>query len=182
MPRDVLYNFLLKVHRQWYPYSCEQFIGGIRGRFGGWAPLLSENFTKLDMCFWNTDATGGNKVKIRLNFKVLHFDPTPHPGTCDVSEGEQPLYEFTVKFGNCIIKQNLNIALCLKTGRNYGQMDKLADGRTIRFLDVFGRPRAGGIKRSLLVILGTVTCIIPLSRSIGGKNSHERLQPPFKCF
>ena len=29
------------------------------------------------MCLWNTDAPGGNKVKIWQNLQVLHFDPAP---------------------------------------------------------------------------------------------------------
>ena len=42
---------------------------------------------ELDMCLWNMDAPGSNKVKIWQNLKVhvLHFDPAPPPGAWDVS-------------------------------------------------------------------------------------------------
>ena len=41
---------------------------------------------QLDMCLWNMDAPGSNKVKILQNLEVLHFDPIHPLGTCDVSE------------------------------------------------------------------------------------------------
>ena len=41
---------------------------------------------KNKMCLWNTNAPGGNKVKMWQNLYVLHFDPEPTPGAYDVSE------------------------------------------------------------------------------------------------
>ena len=47
------------------------------------------------------------------------------------------------KFGNCIITQTLNIALCKRDGI----MDKQADGRTIQLLDACsGFFRLGALK------------------------------------
>ena len=41
---------------------------------------------KLDMCLWNTDATGSNKVKIWQKSLSPTFWPCPTPGAFDVSE------------------------------------------------------------------------------------------------
>ena len=46
---------------------------------------FESNF-ELDMCLWNTDAPGGNKVQIWQNLSVPNFDPAQPPGACDVSE------------------------------------------------------------------------------------------------
>ena len=45
-----------------------------------------EGLGKLDMCLWNTDAPGGNKVKIWQKSQRPTFWPCPTPGACDVSE------------------------------------------------------------------------------------------------
>ena len=41
-----------------------------------------------DMCLWNMDAQGDNKVKIwqKSLSPTVHFDPAPPPGACDVNE------------------------------------------------------------------------------------------------
>ena len=41
---------------------------------------------QLDMCLWNTDAPGGNKVKLWQKSLSPTFWPAPHPEACDVSE------------------------------------------------------------------------------------------------
>ena len=41
---------------------------------------------QLDMCLWNTDAPGGNKVKIWQKSLSPTFWPCPTPGACDVNE------------------------------------------------------------------------------------------------
>ena len=51
-----------------------------------------------DMCLWNMDAPGGNKVKLWQKYlKVLHFDPAPPPGYVRSVKCEQPLDELTVQ-------------------------------------------------------------------------------------
>ena len=52
------------------------------------------SWIELDMCLWNTDAIGGNKVQI---WKVLHFDPAPTQGHVMSVNYEQPFDEFKVQ-------------------------------------------------------------------------------------
>ena len=48
--------------------------------------LQDKGMRKLDMCFWNTDAPGSNKVKIWQKSLSPIFWPRPTPGAWDVSE------------------------------------------------------------------------------------------------
>ena len=69
---------------------------------------------ELDMCLWNTDAPGGNKIQIWQNLKVPNFDPAQPPGAWDVSEVWETLgMNIQSKFDYCRTIQTLNIALCL---------------------------------------------------------------------
>ena len=45
---------------------------------------FTDEYSEQDLCFWNMNAHGGNKVKIWQNLQVLHF--VPAPGAFDVSE------------------------------------------------------------------------------------------------
>ena len=69
----------------------------------------------MDMSWWNTYAPNGNKLNTYGKIlKVLHFDPAPPPGACDVSEvWVTHRWTYSPNFGYCIITQTLNIALCL---------------------------------------------------------------------
>ena len=107
------------------------------------------------MCLWNTDAPGGNKVKLGQNSLSLTFWPRPTPrGMWCQWSVSNPKMNLQSKFGYCMTTQTLNNALCLLAGRNYGQTngrtDRQTDGRTD---DPNTRcPRrtfqAGGIKKS----------------------------------
>ena len=44
------------------------------------------SWEELDMCLWNMEAPGGNKVKIWQKSASPTFWPHPTPGACDVSE------------------------------------------------------------------------------------------------
>ena len=73
-----------------------------------------------DMCLWNTDAPGDNKVKTWKKSLSPTFLPCPQPrGACDVSE-----VWGTHRW----------------TGQTDRQMDRQTDGRTIRLLDAPGWP------------------------------------------
>ena len=49
------------------------------------------------MCLWNTDAPGGNKVKIWQNLKVLNFDPAHPQGHVMSVNCKQSLDKLTVQ-------------------------------------------------------------------------------------
>ena len=55
------------------------------------------SINKLDMCLWNTDALGGNKVRIWKNLQVQHYDSAPPQGHVMSVKCEQHLDEFTVQ-------------------------------------------------------------------------------------
>ena len=48
--------------------------------------FTTETIYELDMCLWNTDAPGGNKVKIRQKSLSPTYWPYPTPGAWDGSE------------------------------------------------------------------------------------------------
>ena len=82
--------------------------------------LFVESFCKvnfvsqLDMCLWNTDAPGGNKVIIWQKSLSPTFWPRPTPGAWDVSEVWATLrWTCSPSLVYCIITQTLNISLCL---------------------------------------------------------------------
>ena len=111
------------------------------------------------MCLWNTDAPGGNKVKIWQKSLIHTFWPhsTPRGMWCQWSV-RNPYMKLRSKFGYCIITQTLNIALCFISGTELwtdGRTDKQRDGQMIRLLDAF---QAGGIKNVLFHIL-TMYCM-----------------------
>ena len=51
-----------------------------------WGYSCRQKLQKLDMCLWNTDAPGDNKVKIWQKSLSPSFYPAPPPGAWDVSE------------------------------------------------------------------------------------------------
>ena len=69
---------------------------------------------KLDMCLWNTDAPGGNKVKLWQKSITPTFWPRPSPRGmwCQWSVSNHYM-KLQSKFGYCMTTQTLNIALCL---------------------------------------------------------------------
>ena len=47
---------------------------------------MLQHKVKQDMCLWNMDARGGNKVQIWQKYLSPTFWPRPTPWACDVSE------------------------------------------------------------------------------------------------
>ena len=68
------------------------------------------------MCLWNTDAPGGNKVKLWHKISKSYIFTPPHPKGHVMSvnwmEPLDMLDELTVQVGYCMTTQILNIALC----------------------------------------------------------------------
>ena len=99
------------------------------------------------MCLWNTDASGGNKVKLWQKSLVPHFDP-PHPQGYGMSvKCEEPLDEATVQVWLLYEHPNFKYCTLIVSGT-----ELRTDGRTDRQTDdpITRRPRqtfqAGVIK------------------------------------
>ena len=96
---------------------------------------------ELDMCLWNTDAPGSNKVKYGKNLQVLHFDPTPPQGYVMSVKCEEPIDELTVQVWLLYHHPNFKYCTLLVSGTEL---------RTDRRTDNTRCPRrtfqAGGIK------------------------------------
>ena len=59
--------------------------------------IVHERDKKQDICLWNTDAPGGNKVKLWQNLYVLHFDPAQPQfkfGYCMTTHHTEELYNW----------------------------------------------------------------------------------------
>ena len=69
-----------------------------------------EVLKKLDMCLWNTDASGGNKVKLWQKSQVPHFDPTYSQGHGMSVKCEGPLDKATVQVW--LLYENPNFKYC----------------------------------------------------------------------
>ena len=85
------------------------------------------------MCLWNTDAPAATKSKYGKNLQVLHFDPAPPPGVCDVSEVWEPMDELTVQVWLVYYHQNFKYCTLFVSGtelRTDGQTNRRTDGQT----------------------------------------------------
>ena len=102
-------------------------------------------WTKLDMCLWNTDAPGGNKVKIYKKISKSYILTPPHPQGQGMSvKCEEPLNELTVQVWLLNLHPNFNYWTLFVSGtelRTNRQTDgQVTDGQTIRLLDAPGGP------------------------------------------
>ena len=102
---------------------------------------------ELDMCLWNMDAPGGNKVKIwqKSLGPTCSPCPTPRGMWCQC---EEPLDELTVQVWLLYLHPNVNY-WTLYAGRNYGQTDGQTNNPITRCPQrTF---QAGGIKIYLIL-------------------------------
>ena len=110
-----------------------------------------DGLLKQDMCLWNTDAPGGNKVKLWQKSKSYIFIPPHHQGHVVSVKSEIPLGGLTVQVW--LLYDHPNLKYCtllisgteLRTeGRTNGQTNRRTDDPNTRC------PRwtfkAGGIK------------------------------------
>ena len=76
-----------------------QVIGLGRLTFTAMDNILSLKYLhQLDMCLWNTDAPGSNKVKLRQKiFKSYFFTPPNPQGQVMSVKCEEPIDELTVQ-------------------------------------------------------------------------------------
>ena len=102
------YNAIQNIQKKNLNLKNMETIGNIRcpGRLpNGWPhkPWICwkqqlQTETKLDMCLWNTDAPGGNKVQLWQKSLSPTFWPRPTPrGRVMSVKCEQPLDELTVQ-------------------------------------------------------------------------------------
>ena len=89
------------------------------------------------LVFVKPGCTGGKQIKIWQN-SLLTPPPWPQGQVMSV-KWEEPIDKLTVQFGDCIINQTLNIALCKRDG--------ITDRRTIRLLDAPADPSGQGHKK-----------------------------------
>ena len=86
------------------------------------------------MCLWNTDAPGGNKVKIWQKSLSPTFWPRPHTQGHGMSvKCEEPIDELTVQVWLLYDHQNFKYCTSFVSGtelRTDGQTDRQTDGRT----------------------------------------------------
>ena len=111
--------------------------------------------SKLDMCLWNTDAPGSNKVKIWENSLSPTFWPCPtSKGHVMSVKCEEPIDDLTIQVW--LLYHHPNFKYCtlfvsgteLRTNRRtIRQTDGQTNGRTIRLLDVPGGPSRPGHKK-----------------------------------
>ena len=92
-------------------------------------PEFVLQYGQLDMCLWNTDAPASNKVKILQKSRSPTFwlCPTPRGMYVMSVKCEEPIDELLVQVWLLYHHPNfryLDIALCLKAGRNYRRTDK----------------------------------------------------------
>ena len=78
---------------------------------------------------------GGNKVKIWQNLQVLHFDPAPPQGACDVSEVVATLRLTYSKSLVIVGLPKLYFTFCKQDGITDKQTNGKTDTWTIRLLD-----------------------------------------------
>ena len=105
---------------------------------------------QLDMCLWNIDVPGGNKVKIWQNtLQVLHFDPIPPHGHVMSVKCEEPTDELTVQVWLLYHQPNFKYCTLFVSGTELWterqtdinrQTDRGTDRQTIWLLDAPGGP------------------------------------------
>ena len=79
-----------------------------------WCHQNKKQIRKLDICLWNTDAPGGNKVHYMAKSLSPKFWPCPTPrGMWCQWSVRNPWMNLQSKFGYCMTIQTLNIALCV---------------------------------------------------------------------
>ena len=108
----------------------------------------SKKYYKLDMCLWNTDAAGDNKVKVWQKSLSPTFWPHPIPGACDVRK-VWGTHRWTYSPSLVTVSSPKLLILHFVSGaelRTDGQTDGRTDRHTIRLLDAPATFPAGGIK------------------------------------
>ena len=91
-----------------------------------------KNLNKLDMCLWNTDAPGGNKVQLWQKSLSPTFWPCPTPqGRVMSVKCEQPLDELTVQVWYLYHHPNFKYCTLIVSGTEL-RTDGQTDGRTDR--------------------------------------------------
>ena len=100
--------------------------------------------SELDMCFWNTDDPGGNKVKIWLNSK-FHILTLPDPQGHGMSvKCEQPIDELTVQVWLLYDHPNFKYCTLFVSGTELRTDGQTEDPNTRYPRRTF---QAGGIKK-----------------------------------
>ena len=100
------------------------------------------------MWLWNTDAPGGNKVKLLTKNSKSYILTPPHPkGHVMSVKNEQPLDEHTVQVWLLYDHPNFKYCTLFISGtelgtdrRTNGRTDIRTDGQTIQTLDATGGP------------------------------------------
>ena len=112
--------------------------------------LLNSNVKGKNMCLWNTDAPGGNKLWQKSLSPTFWPHPTPQGHVMSV-KCEQPLDELTVQVWLLYHHPNFKYCTLIVSGtelrtdwwtdrRTDRRTDGQTDGRTIRLLDAPGGP------------------------------------------
>ena len=111
-----------------------------------WSYKLAVLWYQQDMCLWNTDATGSNKVKIWQKSLSPIFRPRPPPGAFDVSE-VWGIHRWTYS-PNLVTVSSPKLSILLFVCKRDGITHRQTDGRTNDPITICPRPtfQVGGIK------------------------------------